>query len=224
MPSKDFSDCFKFNFKQQADYAEAIWTMDYMEELDEDLAATLSTAMAKVEWQYPASPLWSFATLQPLESKYKPLHFNERGSTPDFPVAIQFNVNGVELCPRLVGADQYDKMAGLFGSHIFLEDELRENFKFEWGVDLGECVELALKAISKDKKAGFDLYGIPKSMQALANGPEVVLYFYGLLSKALGYAFFEYGQQGLLQNHMGFYKDCDLMWDWFTKETAKQGS
>ena len=60
-------------------------------------------------------------------------------------------------------------------------------------------------------------------MQSLSSGPEVVLYFYGLLSKALGYAFFEYGQKGLLQNHMGFYKDCDLMWDWFTKETAKQG-
>ena len=82
---------------------------------------------------------------------------------------------------------------------------------------------MALKAISADKKAGFALYGIPKSMQALSIGPEVVLYFYGLLSKSLGYAFFEYGQKGLLQNHMGFYKDCDEMWKWFTKETSQQG-
>ena len=221
MPSTEFSDSFKDYFKQQADYAEELWTMDYMEELDEDLAATLSATMAKVEWKLAASPMWSFGTLQPSEADYKPLQFNERGSTPEFPVSIEFN--GIDLCPRLTGQDQYDKMAGLFGSHITLEDELRESFKFEWGVDLGECTQLALKAISTDKKAGFALYGIPKPMQSLSSGPEVVLYFYGLLSKALGYAFFEYGQKGLLQNHMGFYKDCDLMWDWFTKETAKQG-
>ena len=221
MPSKEFSDSFKSNFKQQADYAEEIWTMEFMDELDEDVASTLSSAMSKVEWKHSASPHWSFATLQPMESKYKPLIFNERGSTPDFPVAIEFN--GIELCPRLVSPDQYDKMAGLFGSHIYLVDELKKDFKFEWGVDLGECVSLALKAISADKKAGFALYGIPKSMQALSIGPEVVLYFYGLLSKSLGYAFFEYGQKGLLQNHMGFYKDCEEMWKWFTKETSQQG-
>lgn len=222
MPSKKFSESFKDYFKQQADYSEEIWTMDYMEELDEDLASTLSAAMAKVEWKHSDSPLWSFATLKPNFGDFEPLQFNGRGSTPDFPVAIEFN--GIELCPRLVGADQYDKMAGLFGSHIFLEGTLRENFKFEWGVDLGQCVDLGLRAIAADKKHGFELYGIPKPMQALSIGPEVVLYFYGLLSKALGYAFFEYGQRGLLENHMGFYKDCDQMWDWFTKETAKQGA
>ena len=221
MPSKNFSQSFKENFQEQADYAEEIWTMDYMEDLDEDLAAELSTAMKKVVWEQPENPLWSFASLQPSETDYKPLHFNERGSTPDFPLAIEFG--GVELCPRFVGPDQYDKMAGLFGSHIFLEDELRKNYKFEWGVDLGECVELGLRAISADKKSGFASYGIPKPMQSLACGPEVVLYFYGLLSKALGYAFFEYGQKGLLENHMGFYKDCGEMWEWFTQETAKQG-
>jgi hypothetical protein len=215
--SKEFSESFKHYFKNE--HIEGAWEMDYMEELDEDLASTLSTAMAKVVWDHGATPLWSFASMQPDESKYKPLIFNERGSTPDFPVAIEFN--GIELCPRLVGPDQYDKMAGLFGSHIMLEDELKESFKFEWGVDLGECTQLALRAISADKKAGFALYGIPKPMQSLSSGPEVVLYFYGLLSKALGYAFFEYGLKGLMENHMGFYDDCETLWRWFTEETSK---
>lgn len=221
MASKEFSKSFKKHFQAQADYEEQIWEMEYMEELDSDLAETLSTAMAKVEWKHGPQPRWSFPTLVPGYDDYLPVEFNTTSSSPDYLLAISFN--GIDLCPRLVGQDQYDKMAGLFGSHITLEDELRENFKFEWGVDLGECTQLAMRAITTDKKAGFALYEIPKPMQSLSSGPEVVLYFYGLLSKALGYAFFEYGQKGLLQNHMGFYKDCQDLWEWFTKETARQG-
>lgn len=222
MASKEFSDAFKSYFKQQADYSEAIWTMDYMDELDEDLAQVLSAAMSKVEWQHRSSPQWSFASLGPNSSKYKPLIFNERGALAEFPVVIEFN--GIELCPRLIGPDQYDKMAGLFGFSHSLEEKLRESFELEWGVDIGECVSIALSDVAADKKAALALYGIPKSMQSLSVGPEVVLYFYGLLSKALGYAFYEFGQNGLLEKHMNFYEDCDQLWKWFTDETFKQGA
>lgn len=220
MPSKEFSSSFKGYFKQEADYDEAIWSMDYMDELDEDLASDLATAMAKVKWNHSPKPLWSFGCLVPMSSKYEGIQFNERGSSQNLLVAIEFN--GIELCPQLVGPDQYDRMAGLFGFHILLEQQLRENYDFNSGFDIGECVQLAQSAIAVDRKAGYELYAIPKAMQSLTHGPEVVLYFYGLLSKALGYAFFDCGQQGLLKSHMSFYDDCDEMWDWFTKETAKQ--
>jgi hypothetical protein len=219
MPSKQFSESFISYF--QGEHSGGMWTMEYMEELDEDLAETLSAAMAKVEWKQSPNPLWSFASLLPIANAYKPLQFNERGSTADFPLAIEFN--GIQLCPRLVGWDQDDKMAGLFGwSYNSIEDELRESCDFDSGVDIGSCVELAQAKISEDKKAGFELYGIPKPMQSLSDGPEVVLYFYGLLSKALGYAFYEYGQAGLLEKHMDLYKDCQKMWDWLTKQTSEQ--
>lgn len=223
MPSKGFSNSFKDHFQAQADYAEQIWEMGYMEELDEDLAETLSTSMAKVEWKHGATPRWSFPTLVPGYDEYLPLEFNTSGSSTDYLLAIEFNA--IELCPRLYGFDQYDKMAGLFGSsHITLEDELKSSFEFQWGVDLGECVQLGMAAVNTDRKEGFTKYGIPKPMQSLASGPEVVLYFYGLLSKALGYAFYEHGQKALLENHMSFYKDCDALWKWFTDETAQQGA
>lgn len=112
MPSKKFSESFKAHFKQEADYSEGIWTMDYMDELDEDLASDLSHAMAKVEWKISKSPLWNFAAVVPSDDSYKPLQFNQSGSTADFPVSIEFN--GIQLCPRLNSWDQYDKMAGLF--------------------------------------------------------------------------------------------------------------
>ncbi len=223
MASKEFSKSFKKHFQAQADYEEQIWEMEYMEELDSDLAETLSTAMAKVEWKHGPQPRWSFPTLVPGYDDYSPIEFNTTSSSPDYLLAISFNE--IELCPRLIGFDQYDKMAGLFGSwHVDLEDELKGSTEFQWGVDLGECVQLGLAAINADRKAGFDKYKIPKSMQSLACGPEVVLYFYGLLSKALGYAFYEHGQISFLENHMGFYEDCQDLWNWFTKETAKQGS
>jgi hypothetical protein len=222
MPTKDFSRSFKEYFQREADYEEGIWEMEYIEDLDEDLASNLSEAMSKVEWKTSENPRWDFAALVPDNEKYKPLEFNHRGSSEDFPVSIEFN--NVYLCPRLIGWDQYDKMSGIFWrTPVGVEKELRNIFDFSAGIDLGNCVEFALDIIAQDKKSGFELYGIPKPMQSLACGPEVVLYFYGLISKALGYAFFEYGQKGLLENHMDFYKDCQEMWVWFTKETSKQG-
>jgi hypothetical protein len=222
MPNKDFSKSFKQYFQREADYAEGIWEMDYLEELDEDLASNLSEAMSKVEWKTSKSPQWHFASLVPGDNEFKPLQFNQNHADPDFLISIEFN--GVFLCPRLISWDQNDKMAGLFGwAPDYLEKDLKTNFTFDFGVDIGNCVELALKSIFADRKAGFELYGIPKPMQSLACGPEVILYFYGLLSKSLGYAFYENGQKGLLENHMDFYKDCQEMWIWFTKETSKQG-
>ena len=223
MASKSFSKSFKGHFQAQADYEEKIWEMEYMEELDKDLADALSTAMAKVEWKHGSNPRWSFPTLVPGYDDYPPVEFNTTGSSPDYLVSIPFNE--IDLCPRFIGFDQYDKMAGLFGTwHVTLEDELKASTDIKWGVDLGECVQLGLSAINVDRKEGFEQYKIPKPMQSLACGPEVVLYFYGLLSKALGYAFYENGQIALLENHMGFYEDCQDLWEWFTKETANQGT
>lgn len=207
MPTREFLEQLNHNFMQLLTSGE--WVMEFEEELSGSASAPLVlTAMRAVDWTLLTEerPFWQFPTGARRDDL--PIETNHRGSSADFLIILNFA--GWELCPRLCGHDQYDKMAGLFGrSGDFMRELETDRTRQMGGLDVGDAVSMA-------QENPWQVESLPEPLRLMKHGPEIGFYFMGLLSKSLGYALYELGVRALVEDPLNFYSNAQDLWVAYT--------
>ena len=213
MPTKDFLEEMKMNFKHILESGE--WEMEFELELAESANANVVlTVMRSVDWRplTRPEPYWQFPT--GVRGYDLPVETNDRGSSADFLIIMEFA--RFELFPRLCGADQYDKMAGLFGySFKFDQQRIQEARESIGGIDIGDAVAAAQEDPSLVEK-------LPDALRVITHGPEIGFYYLGLLSKSLGYAMYECGAKALMEDPLNFYTNAQELWESYIEHYAEE--
>lgn len=214
MPTNQFLDELNRNFREILTSGE--WEMEFESELAQSSSAALVlTAMRSVDWTKLTQerPYWQFPT--GWRGDDLPVETNDRGSSSDFLIILDFA--GWELCPRLCGADQYDKMAGLFGLSWDFEKLLASIDRTQQfgGFDIGDAVAMA-QSNSRQVET------LPEALRMMTHGPEIGFYFMGLLSKSLGYALYECGAKSLMEDPLNFYTTAQELWESYTQHYAEE--